>query len=347
MIKNFYYSNDGQIFNSKTLALEYARKKNKLIQFYYYDDLWSLNDWTKEPPNTLEYYYRQQAQRIRDNYDYVILCYSGGADSTNILETFYYNNIKLDKIVIVGAFKQDSSSMVDENHNGELYYNSFPYVQELGLESITQIYDYSEYFGDIKNFSVYGLGEHWVDEIGSYFSPNHWFWRDLEKYVVPPGLENKRVAILLGKDKPNLIYDKNQPGFCFRDVPVRDHGVSIKWSMESNVDRINFYWDPGYPQILIKQVHMLYRAYPKGHSDYQPVMDKNDADRIVYNLRKPLIFKSPKSPSKFFSLRDKFLLKHQSSSIFDFYKNGIQYLNKKVPFDLLSSPIRSKFYKII
>jgi hypothetical protein len=212
------------------------------IFFYYYDDIWTSCNWVIEPPNSLEYYYREQAQKIRDEYEYVILCYSGGYDSTNILETFYYNNIKLDKILITGPFSQDSSSGTDENHNGETYLNSFPYINELGLNNITEIFDYTKMYGSPENFSLYRMGDNWINEIGTRFSPHHWFWRDLEEFVVPTSHKDKKVAIIFGKEKPHLLrnYPKNNinVGFRFFDIALSDYGNPIK--KFNNIDRINF-----------------------------------------------------------------------------------------------------------
>ena len=83
-----YYFDDGSRFSSKIEALQYSLKLQKNFRLYYFDEVFSSIDWSIEPLNTLQYHYKQQAQRIRDEYDYVILCYSGGADSTNILETY-------------------------------------------------------------------------------------------------------------------------------------------------------------------------------------------------------------------------------------------------------------------
>ena len=74
----------------------YHKKTKEEVFFYYNDEIYDKIDWSIEPPGTLDFYYKEQAQRIRDSYDYVILCFSGGADSTNILNTFYYNNIKME-----------------------------------------------------------------------------------------------------------------------------------------------------------------------------------------------------------------------------------------------------------
>lgn len=311
-----YYSVDKKIFTSKIRALEYKRTTGNEIYFYYHDDIYARIDWNTEPTNSLDYYYRNQAQRIRDNYDYVILCYSGGYDSTNILQTYINNKIKLDKIVVVGAFSQDSNSGVDENHNGELYYNAFPYLKQLGLESITQVCDYVELFKDPKNFSIYQMGDEWIDGLNGFYSPHNWFWKDIDKYVVPEKYKDKKVAIIFGKDKPEL----ENGIFRFKDVRCTSYAYS---GVQSNIERINFYWDPTYPEILVKQLHILKRL-------------GGIADNVVYKLDAPLSFKSPKSRINTLSLRDMFLLNHKESSLFDFYKSGIKKISDRIGLNNLS-----------
>ena len=44
--------------------------------------------------------YVERCNQLRDKYDYLVLHYSGGSDSHNILHTFLTNNIKLDEISI-------------------------------------------------------------------------------------------------------------------------------------------------------------------------------------------------------------------------------------------------------
>ena len=73
---SYYYCECGTVFSSKIEALVYSKKNNKKLFYHYYDDVWSKYDWTIEPSKSLEYYYKEQAQIIRDTHDYVILCYS-------------------------------------------------------------------------------------------------------------------------------------------------------------------------------------------------------------------------------------------------------------------------------
>ena len=321
-------------------------------------------DWTIEPPHSLDYYYLEQAKRIRDKYDYVILCYSGGYDSTNVLETFYYNNIKLDKIVVAGAFDQDTAEMSDENHNGEIYYNAIPYVKELGLENILQVIDYTKLFDDTNNFSILNQNQNWIDLCGPWFSPHNWFWYDIEKYVVPEEYKNKKVAIIFGKDKPSLFFSNDGKqllapngnmrlnGFLFRDTPVLSYAsTDYKRNLYGNIERVDFYWDPEYTEILLKQIHVLYRYYQLSlineysrEEGTQKFGDKT-TNALVYNLRKKIIFKSPKSPTFLLSLRDNYLKQKTNNEIYEIHKKGLDELKYRTV-DEEPAVVYSKFYSV-
>jgi hypothetical protein len=332
-----YYFNDGTTAQSKVEALEYQQKTQLEPFLYYYDEVFSKINWTINPPHTLDFYYRAQAQRIRDEYDYVILCYSGGYDSTNILETFYYNNIKIDKIVTVGALSEDSNRGADDNHNGELYKNAFPTIEKLGLNNIFEVIDYTKYFDKLKNFSVSHYASSWVYETSSWYSPNNWFWKDVENYIVPSEFRDKKVAIIFGKDKPNLTYKYYNGnkiyGFSFNDAALGSYAADFR--VKTNLERVNFYWDPNFPLIVIKQLHTVFERHA----------ENTQVDNIVYNLKNPLTFKSPKSKSNIFSLRDRFLMKKQNSDIFKFWLDGVTQ-HKSTIMSMDNKPIMSKFYPI-
>lgn len=325
----FYYAADGKKFNSKIEALQYKKTTGLNIGFYHYDDIYSKVDWKTEPPSTLDFYYKEQAQRLRDSYDYLVLCYSGGYDSTNILETFFYNNIKLDKIAIVGAFSQDSYAGSDENHNGELYNNAFPLIKKLGLESITQVYDYTERFDNIDSFSISQYASDWTYTTGGWFSPHNWWWKDAGNIIIPKNLDSKRVGIIFGRDKPFLLHGK----FYFYDTAVTSYG-NIKSS--DNYDVINFYWDPNFTPILVKQLHTLKNA--DAHM--------SNVESLIYNLKNPLVFRSGKSKTTLLSLRDQYLQSKQNSRVYDFYISGLKNMSSKINIQRIP-PIHSISYSII
>ena len=327
----FYYSADGKKFNSKVEAVEYKNKNGVNIGFYYHDDVYSKVDWKTEPPGTLDFYYKEQAQRLRDTYDYLILCYSGGYDSTNILETFFYNNIRLDKIVIVGAFGQDSYVGSDENHNGELYYNAFPLIEKLGLQKITKVYDYTENFNKLNSLSIVQYQNEWTDYVGGWYSPHHWFWKDAGNLIIPKEWRSKKVGIIFGRDKPNILFNK----FYFFDNALTSYG-NIQSS--DNYEIINFYWDPNFTPVLLKQVHILKNT---------PNFDPFNVEKYVYNLKNPLVFRSGKSRSSILSLRDQYLFNAKDSDVYKLYISGITRMHSKADMRKITKQIHSIGYSLV
>jgi hypothetical protein len=341
----FYYAADKALFSSKLPAVTHSKNTNNQLWYYYHDDVYKCVDWKTEPAESLNYYYIEQALRLREKYEYLILFYSGGYDSTNILETFHYNNIKIDKIVIVGATSQDTYSGDDTNRNGELYANAYPYINKLGLSSITETIDYSTYFNDINNFSISSYADSWPEFTGSWFSPHHWFWHDVEKFVIPKTIMSKKVGLIFGRDKPSLTTHNT---FSFTDTVLSAYG---NIDSTENADRINFYWDPGNSNILVKQLHVIKRfkdavAHSSMGLQQNQIFGKHDTNSIIYNLRQPLIYKSPKSRSTLFSGRDSFLLNKQGSDVHKFYAAGMNHTlgaNK----ELMMRPIYTREYSIV
>jgi len=72
------------------------------------------------------------------------------------------------------------------------------------------------------------------------------------------------------------------------------------------------------------------KNYTHYDDDHVTLMIKNKSvDDLIYDLKQPLKFKSPKSKTQLLSLRDAFLLKNKESDIFKFYYNGLSSFSKK------------------
>ena len=65
-------------------------------------------DWTQPSRIPLTTLYKIRAQQLRDKYDYLMLMFSGGADSTTVLHSFVLNNIHLDEVVVSWPKTQSS-----------------------------------------------------------------------------------------------------------------------------------------------------------------------------------------------------------------------------------------------
>lgn len=318
-----YYSTETKQVISNRIE---AHRRPEPYYFYWHDHILSKVDWSIEPKESLPILYRNRAQQLRDTYDYLILAFSGGADSTNVLETFFYNNIHLDEILIVGAFSQDPNSDSDDNHNKELYYNAFPLLRQIELRNTKiTVKDYTKSFDKVEKLSIIkDYGSEWVYNIGSYLSPHNWWWRDV--HYMYHG--DKKTALIFGIEKPILRTEGDKFVYKVYDIWFNQYGNFQEYE---NVSRVNFYTSPDTIDLIKKQLHIVKRFFiencQKKHLiEVAKFWEKYDSFIIplVYDLKHPILFRSPKSPSQYFSLRDKFLLDKKDTEIYKIYLDGIK-----------------------
>ena len=105
-----------------------ALQKSGNIKFHFHDEVFSQQDWTVEPTESLDDLYRQRAEQLRSQYEYLILGFSGGADSTTIFDAFVKNNIHLDEVVMFHTYSGEN----DRNsfYNFETFNVAIPYVEK-------------------------------------------------------------------------------------------------------------------------------------------------------------------------------------------------------------------------
>lgn len=115
MLDNYLYNHKGlyKVGNKAfTNKLEACLALNNIpgdhqIHWDYHDDVYKRAQWLHEPPVSIDELYKQRAIQLREQYDHLVLFYSGGADSHTILQTFINNNIKIDEVFVYGAFKAE------------------------------------------------------------------------------------------------------------------------------------------------------------------------------------------------------------------------------------------------
>lgn len=327
---HYYDEIDNNItFDNRIEALKYNIRTQRDIKFSYKDDEFNRVNWKKEPKESLSQLYKERAQHIRDNYDYVVLCYSGGIDSTNMLESFYNNGIHIDEIVSVGAFSQDTSDIHDLNHNKEIYENVIPTLKHMNMPNTKKtIIDYTEYFRDLNNFSMYQKhGSDYYKYIGVYTSVTYLFWYDLGKFINPKG----KTALLMAVEKPYLKYDETLMKFFtyFDDASLCNY-CSYEFN---NVFRLNFYTDPEAEQIIRKQVHLIKNHFidmaVQSNTTIQSQMTTDYLERIkpiIYDVKNPLKYVAGKSSNQYLSWRDAYLINNKNSDVYKLYKDMISKL---------------------
>ena len=114
---------------SKVEAVEVSNRLRKPFRWVFNEDVFLNFDWQTEPTEPLEELYAQRAHQIREQYDYIVIWYSGGADSHNVLQSFIKNNIFVDEIAQFHS--HDGDKTWDSYLNAEVEKVAIPVTQEL------------------------------------------------------------------------------------------------------------------------------------------------------------------------------------------------------------------------
>lgn len=331
----YYNSATGHVYDNRYDAIidKYVHNKTT-VHLYYRDEEYDKINWKTAPQESLNDLYKRRAQQIRDKYDYIVLCYSGGIDSTNMLESFYYNNIHIDEIVSVGSFSQDRDKQTDINHNREIYDNVIPNLNRFHLPNTKKtVIDYTEYFRSLDSFTLYRqYNAEYYKYIGAYPSVTYLFWYDLHRFLNL----RRNSAIVYGAEKPFINVDENSRFYMqLSDLTI----ASYSQYCLDGISRLNFYSDPDAEFIIRKQHHIMKDYYIDNVMvDKKMTPDEFDRDyfriahSLVYNIKNPLNYVAKKSSSTFLSIRDTYLREKTNSDIAGLYSKAmIEMMRSIVP----------------
>lgn len=267
-------------FYSKFEAIQMHQKTGIHPHWDFNEAAFSTWDWTTEPTESLLELYRQRAQQLRDQYDYLILNYSGGADSTAVLDAFVDNDIKLDEIAHHSNYSKTNSK--EDYMNAELFKVAFPKVEEVKQRFpwIKQrIIDIPELILDY--FKGSESPDAWRYELNSIFNP-HSVARERIALKIKDWADiinsGKKLAIITGTDKPRIIHHPDgRFSFRFLDLTDASATVSSMAGQQPYTDEF-FFWTPDMPQISIKQAHVVKRFLTDKTSMSSPFMSDKRSD---------------------------------------------------------------------
>lgn len=279
-----YYAVNERIFTSKIQAFIHASSLPIVgeVKYHFYDSVWdtALATYIHNPNVNLEEMYKIRALQIRDSYDYLILNFSGGADSTTILETFIKNNIKLDEVYV-----RWSKRMIDS----DLY---TPNYFDTSATNMKSEWDFSikpklEWLRN-NHPEIKIVIDDWVDDIKNIpinedllFKQNHNFGLinfAFSEIVSENGISNenkgKRVANIFGIDKPTVFYHPDTDTFktCFQDFVIMPAGNQHSHNKIDTTSRVNFYYSPEYPALTLARAYAVAK-YVRDNPKYKPMID--------------------------------------------------------------------------
>lgn len=263
-----YEVNQRQFLN-KTDALVEATRINVDVHWNFHDEVYSSYNWSVRPTGTLSELYKQRAQQIRDTYDYVIVHFSGGADSWTVLNSFLSNGIHVDEVYSRWAMAErnykdpNNFDTRESNLASEYEFATLPVLREIEKkypQTYIHIDDYSEeYTRDVDEDTLKHGGLYTT--LGTF----HRFSRKSphEQIAAEKG---KRVAVVYGFDKIQYCTINSGVYAYFVD---RFGGTDI----DPTRDVEAFYWSPQLPEIPIMQAHDMKRHYEQ-HTELAHELDR-------------------------------------------------------------------------
>lgn len=264
-----YYLVGKEKYYSCMLAHIAASKTKEPIYWFYHEDIFAQVNRENLGKNSLDFFYRQRALQLRDLYDYLILNYSGGSDSHNILMTFINNNIKLDQITVRLPFSALNNNVHKANRNDTSQlnrYSEWDFTIKPMLEWV------SENHPNIKIVLLDWLDESAMNSLkeDSFTDPRGGYFLGSmlrsANFAVDPGEremldKGKSVALLWGIDKPRLVSAGTDTGdkvyMSLKDKPM----VISSPTIHNPNGTEYFYWSPEMPDLAWEMAYKTFKFF--------------------------------------------------------------------------------------
>jgi hypothetical protein len=303
--KNGYYTINDKIALHIGVACQEATRTRHPIQWHFNDDAFASIDWTQTWGVHISEVYRRRAQQLRDKYNYIILALSGGADSTTILESFLYNNIHLDEVVVVWPYSLTHGKYTPTNNPdprntvSEWYFSVQPKLEWLAKNHPEVKLTILDQMADMRP------GESFDNKWTVLESHN--FGSMTRQIAIDEELKKRQekhhdVVLITGSSPPRISLLDNRylaVSFNSRDATCAMGKTDyIDSSTFRNVEY--FYWTPDMPELVREQAHLLLDHLNKNFQDRElfatyhlKTNQRNEKvrDAVVNQARRELIKK--------------------------------------------------------
>jgi len=351
-----WYEVGEQRYYNKIHALYDHMENRKPIRWNVNDDIYSKYQWNQEPAQSLEELYGERAKYLRNRYDYLVLHFSGGSDSCNILETFIDNKIDLDEIVTRGSYSQSRLTTgvvaATEQYSECLTQalplaqwakdTHFPHVKISVVDTSNIILDYFRKNPNWADFGGAGLTPGMCVKSNLDLIDPHW------KTLADRG---HKVAHIVGVDKPK-IFRHNQYFYTrWTDLDLGEFNSS-RTTHDDYPQYIEcFYWGRNAVNLQIKQLHVL-KNYIKANNIPDGMFDptqgriyENFVASVIYNRTLPLISEHLKDPGQsLIQAKDAWFSKDTHDDAYVNWTKGTEYIGTKLSSEWFQKNKIKSFY---
>jgi hypothetical protein len=256
-----YYRVGDKIYTDKIQAILEANKTLSDVEWFFNKEIFSTVNWNQEPVLDIDSYYKIRCNQIREQFDYIVVMASGGADSTNVVWSFLNNNILIDEIIAAAplsglhSYDMTDSSNSTSNTISETIYAQIPLLQEVSTFFPYVKITLNDYFEDILNYQT----DEWLYKSADWIHPTTVARYSLEKFKHLKNLaeSGKRIGIIYGIDKPLPIIGRDGNLYqTFSDSTVNVQRPAFNKNYP-NVENVLFYHTPELPEMIVKQLHLV------------------------------------------------------------------------------------------
>jgi len=258
---------------SRHQMMDYYGKDPQPYKWIYNDNFFSQFDWAREPVDSLKDLYKKRAEELREQYDYVVLYYSGGFDSTNMLYAFLDDGIYPDEICRIDSrFDTVSHRYIEGKWKTwkklEEIKKQYPQIKIRRIDNADLVCNWPKIVKDTNDYLNLNLDPiyYWGPRLSIHrlVSDTLYEWLDDWKRLLK---DKKKLCTVFAVDAVQLRYNFLTKEFThnFNDVDVYGHMSPIR-QMTNKSDRDTlefFYWAPTATcaKILIKQAHLTKKFY--------------------------------------------------------------------------------------
>lgn len=276
-----------EVFLSKPAALLRATELRAKVSYHYHDEIFSKIDSSMLGTIPLSVLYRERALQLRESYDYLILYYSGGSDSRNILNVFLKNNIKLDCIFVAwpmityrkGIYQPTNRDVDATNFLSEWDFTISKDLQQIAAEHPEIRIEVKDW---LENPDPAAFSYEAFDQImhRSFMSTmlRVRCRSDIEAKMVDSG---KKVAGIYGIEKPLVGLDESDNFFFW----ISDFAMTLlPPSLQNPNGTEYFYTTPDFPLLAWEQAYqsmVWFKSHPRYQYLLQPWVRKDYQDLVM------------------------------------------------------------------
>jgi len=343
-----YYQVGSQFYTNKSEALAVASVLNVNPQWKFFNHIWKQQDWSGPSTDNVYDLYRARARHLREKYEYICLAFSGGSDSTTMLDAFIDSELHIDEILVKWPIR------ATEKYTPGTDRSAFNFISEWQLTMLPLLSHYQKILSPRTKITIMD----WSDQIIGKESPEESIWMTQDHFnpatyikhsLVPKDTlksieSGKSTCMLYGIDRPSIAQNNGQI-YCF----FQDRSAHTSTSLNYNNFVEFFYWSPDFPEIVPcqaklifqhleknpEQVNLLDKLVGSGPNNNQRLLWEDIVRSLVYpRYVKQNWFQAYKSRTRVFSEADRWMLSDPELATYvqswqSHIKNRLNNINEK------------------